>query len=163
MRVRCIEVVDQARTIYPLDGLKVFLRCDLRGRCAGKAMLRRKEREGVIRLNPEAYALDPAEMLSDTIPHEVAHLVAGFTGLGRGHDAGWRRIAIALGSSGRRCHDLDLTPARRTTRHLYRSTCGATVPVGPVAHKKIQAGAVYKMRKTAGHILRDGYQGPQRT
>lgn len=161
MRARCIEVADQARELYPLDGVKFRLRCDLRGQSAGQAIIKPKAREGVIRLNLEAYALAPQHMLDDTIPHEVAHVVAGITGLGRGHDAGWRRIAIALGSTGQRCHSLDLPPARRTTRHLYRSTCGTTVPVGPTSHKRIQAGQVYRVKKTGGKIHRDGYQGAQ--
>lgn len=161
LRARCIEVTQRARSTWDMAGLKVFLRFDLRGRAAGEAQLFRRKGEGILRLNVEAFHLAPAEMLEDTIPHEVAHLVAGWTRLGRGHDAGWRRIAVELGSSGKRCHTLNLTPARRTLQHTYRATCGTEVVLGPQRHARIQRGSSYRVNATGGKIEAAGYLGSQ--
>lgn len=159
LRARCVEVMDQACTLWDLQGLKVTLKLDLRGKCAGRAGASRTKGTGLIRLNIEAYRLDPKDMLEDTIPHEIAHIVAGWTGLGRGHDAGWRRIAIRLGSTGKRCHSLELTPARKTRRFAYQATCGTTVEVGPRRHSSIQLGKRYTVRRTGGAIKKDGFLG----
>lgn len=160
VRARVIEVADEARKHYNLAGMAMYLRLDLRGRCAGTAQLLRKERKGIIRLNPEAFHLDAKHLLRDTVPHEIAHLVAHWTRLGRHHDRGWRTIARSLGASGDRCHTLNLTPTRRTVRHRYRASCGTEVMLGPRQHEAVQAGRRgYRAKATGGMIERAGYLG----
>lgn len=67
----------------------------------------------------EKYAVD---MVNDTIPHEVAHLVCfKRPDLGKNHDAGWKRVCRSLGGDDSRTHNLEVTPAKQkvTTRYVY--------------------------------------------
>lgn len=100
---RVKEVVAQANEIYTLN-MNPEIRVDIKGtRIAGQAG--RKLGKLIIRLNPLFCEQSPEHMLNDTIPHEVAHLVCYCTGLGKGHDAGWKRVAKKLGSTGKTYHN----------------------------------------------------------
>jgi hypothetical protein len=47
--------------------------------------------------------------IDDTLLHEIAHALVGQA---HGHDQVWQATAVALGCSGRRCHDVQFTPPR---------------------------------------------------
>ena len=47
--------------------------------------------------------------IDEALLHELAHALVGKT---HGHDHVWQAQAIALGCSGRRCHDVQFTPPR---------------------------------------------------
>jgi predicted SprT family Zn-dependent metalloprotease len=123
----------------------VTIRYDLRGLAAGQAKCKRSRLTGEaydleLRFNREAMAKDWDHMVRETIPHEVAHLVAfARPDLGaNNHNAGWTRIARSLGCKGDRCHTMALTPARRRYRFKYVTDSGVTVLAGPKYHKRIQ-------------------------
>jgi predicted SprT family Zn-dependent metalloprotease len=63
----------------------------------------------VISLSYEFAKHAPAEEIHDTLLHEIAHALVGKA---HHHDDLWRAKAIAIGCSGRRCHDLHFTPPR---------------------------------------------------
>ncbi|TIC84407.1 SprT-like domain-containing protein [Nocardioides sp. GY 10127] len=56
----------------------------------------------VIGLSAPLTALASEDEVRDTILHEIAHALVGPH---HGHDAVWRRTALSIGSSGRRCVD----------------------------------------------------------
>ena len=123
----------------------VAIRYDLRGRAAGMACCKISRLTGeasdlALRFNREAMQLDWDHMVRETIPHEIAHLVAyAKPELGaKNHNAQWRRISQTLGCKGERCHKIQLTPARRVTRYKYRTDSGREVLAGPKHHKMIQ-------------------------
>ena len=79
-----------------------------------------------------------AEIL-DTILHEIAHALAGFE---HHHDAVWRNIALQIGCSGNRCHDIKfglprwimfcpgrcfVTTRKRRARRRICAQCGRPV------------------------------------
>jgi SprT protein len=111
---------------------------DLKGKTAGQARLKSNE----IRINlglllaPET----AEEMLKQTIPHEVAHLVHHklYPHDREWHGYYWRRIMIAFGLSPDRCHDMPTKPARNTRKFHYFCKCGEVYTVGLVRHKRIQ-------------------------
>jgi predicted SprT family Zn-dependent metalloprotease len=51
----------------------------------------------------------PDAEIDDTLLHEIAHALVGKA---HGHDQVWQAKAVALGCSGRRCHDVQFTPPR---------------------------------------------------
>ena len=118
---------------------------NLRGRAAGMACCKRtitgQAYDLELRFNREAMQKDWLYMVRETIPHEVAHLVAFAKPELRAkhHNTQWRRISQALGCKGERCHSIELTPAKRVTRYRYRTDSGAEVISGPKHHKQIQA------------------------
>src|SRR5690606_26926054 len=133
----CIEAAEEKFGKLPTIRIKF----DLKGRCAGQAGYR--PGEYFVRFNREALRVDWEHMVKETIPHEIAHIVAyAKPELGaKGHNAGWKRIAWALGCKGERCHTMKLTPARKTTRtrYFYRTDRGTELLVGPKHHANIQA------------------------
>ena len=58
----------------------------------------------------------PADM-RNTLLHEIAHALAGAK---HGHDRTWRAIALQIGCDGKRCHTMELAPAK----WFYRCSAG---------------------------------------
>ena len=63
----------------------------------------------VISMSYEFAKYAPADEIQDTILHEIAHALVGEA---HNHDEVWRAKAMAIGCSGRRCHDLQFTQPR---------------------------------------------------
>lgn len=149
---RCAEIqqtVQQcltlARQLYSTSIHTVDIRFDLRGRAAGEASLRGGQY--TLRFNSDMIAGDSYQrIVTVTVPHEVAHLVCYNNPLlGRAHNLGWRRVCIALGGTGERCHSEFVIYARGKT-YRYTTTLGHTVAVSGQLHGKIQQGAEYSVR-----------------
>jgi len=62
--------------------------------------------------------------LRDTVRHELAHVAAP---QGSGHGPVWKRLAIMLGDSGERCHDMAVTRKARFDWDLTCSCCGEQI------------------------------------
>lgn len=143
--------------VFLINGHNVLIDYSLRGQCAGMAV-----KEGdmyTIRINIDAYLLDPENMLNDTIPHEVAHLV--MFQLQRhmpahrkepAHGPRWQRICKSLGGSGDRCHALPLKPSRKTRKFLYELDSGREVILTSVRHNKLHR------RKVAHYMMGDTHE-----
>src|SRR5262249_23664084 len=70
-------------------------------------------RTQVITLAYEFARRAPAEEITDTLLHEIAHALVGQR---HHHDEVWRAKAQAIGCSGRRCHEVHFTPPRYIAR-----------------------------------------------
>lgn len=102
-------------------------------------------RERVIGLSAPLTVLHSEAEVRDTILHEVAHALVGPR---HGHDATWRRTALAIGCSGERCVPaeaprvepawLGVCPAGHTTGRHRRPervmTCVRCAPAFDLAH-----------------------------
>lgn len=172
------EVIALARRLYPdYTAPTPTISFDLRGRSVGGTA------RGSYHLtfNLDWYNADPVKYLANTVPHEVAHIVASATGRGEGHNMGWKRIDRSLGGTGERCATHDGTKverARSATEYLYINSFGREVWVGPVHHKRMQqygrdsknmtnAGLPYLRKyelkdRTGARITWDKYQGKSR-
>lgn len=136
------------------------------GNCA-KAHINRQGLVPVVTfiVNPEALEQDWTDMVEDTIPHEVAHLVNFLKPhTGKNHDRGWKRTCQILGGTGNRTAvngNYKLTPARVATKHRYRMPDGSEHILGPKRHAKLQKGtAAYRVSSTNEPILAANYIGP---
>lgn len=139
---RLHEVLNQAKDLYGFPAQDARVQFYEKGKAAGKAS---KTGCGmyVIKVNLEALEKHFDGYLADVIPHEVAHLVCYFDrSLGRRHDAGWKRVCIALGGTGSRTHSWKLTPARVTRLFRYVSDNGRSVTLSSVRHNRLQRGKV---------------------
>lgn len=150
------KVQDCIRTAEAKFGIKmpyVQIRFDLRGRAAGVAGMRM----GMfyLRFNRNHIALGGKtweHLLNETVPHEVAHTVCqAFPQYGRNHDAGWKRVCIALGGNGTRCYGENDAPEAVAQQRpwVYITTTGHEVRVTSAIHKKIQ-------NQHAGYIMKGG-------
>lgn len=111
-----------------------------------------KQRAGVCRFGPREIGLSAPltvlhsqEQVRDTILHEIAHALVGPR---HGHDAVWRRTALAIGCTGARCVPADaprvepawlgVCPAGHTTGRHRRPervmTCGRCASRFDLAH-----------------------------
>lgn len=125
-----------------LNANTVIVTTDVTGRIAGWA---RGLRDGKykLRFNREAIDLYYNDMVENTIPHEVAHLVCyARPEIGRKHDFGWKAVCRGLGGDDSRTHDMTLTAAKivPSRRQMYTLDSGRICEVGPKHHQMIQAG-----------------------
>lgn len=136
--------LSKAAELYNMPALEnTEIRFDMKGQSAIASASRRNGKL-ILRFNADAIGLDPAHVINNTIPHEVAHLVNYLdNSTGKNHDAGWKRVCIKLGGTGERVcgsRRLDaLKPARRTRKHEYRRPdTGGYVTLGNKYHRHIQ-------------------------
>lgn len=157
--------LEKARNHYGIsEPAQVEIDFSLRGKMAGQAGWRlhkvgRKKRAGDFRLrvNLEAYLLNPQEMLTDTVPHEVAHLVvaARFGPGPKPHGAEWQEVMRAcFGLTPQRTHCLPLTAARLVERRfIYTCKCREH-RLTSIRHQRIRRGKSTYRCKTCGETLR---------
>lgn len=94
------------------------------------------------------------DALLDTLPHELAHIVCQFNPhLGRGHNAGWQRVAATLGATPKaRFHSTAPTIYAVGETYIYTDTLGKERVYSQARHKKVQAGWYYTYRATGARV-----------
>lgn len=130
------------------------MRFDLRGRTAGQAQYRPRG-PWVIRYNLDLLRENADAFIAETVPHEVAHLVA-FLRHGpriRPHGAEWRAVMGEFGAIAQRCHHYDLSriSARKTRVFPYHCAC-TNHELTSIRHHRVQAGRIYLCRHCAAPL-----------
>lgn len=157
------QCIQAAEAKFGITMPAVQIRFDLRGRAAGMAGVQSNYQGGrtfYLRFNVKHMQLGGQtweHLLNDTVPHEVAHTVCqAFPKFGRNHDAGWKRVCLALGGNGRRCYGEDDAPEAIAANrpYVYITTNGSTVRVTKVIHSKIQMGHSYSFKGGKGNVNR---------
>jgi SprT protein len=140
----------EAETWLHLAMPQVEIRFDLRGTGAGQARIRSGS-FAVIRYNTTLLGLHPTQFVAETVPHEVAHVVA-FVKHGpriRPHGPEWQAVMRHFGVEPSRCHRYDVSRLRTRSlqRFLYRCSCG-THEISSIRHNRIRReGTVYLCRR----------------
>jgi SprT protein len=158
---RAREVLEEAARRYGRpDLLRTEVRLNLRGKAAGKAWL-----DGsAVAFNLKALEKAPEHVMTQTVPHEVAHLVAAKLG-DTGHGEVWKRVARELGCRGDRCHSIGLPSARRVRKWFYQAADGSEIGLSRKHHELVFANPVasitFRNRKTGSvaTISRENYVG----
>jgi len=152
VREQVSQVISKASKLYGVV-LTPEIDFGLSGRVAGQAAARRVN--GVLtsqrlRFNRDVILGDDYEdLLNNTIPHEVAHLVCfARPELGNNHNPGWKRVCRSLGGTGNRCHNYDVKYAAGTYRYI--ASCGTEVAISKILHRRIQQGQERRLRRTGG-------------
>lgn len=156
---KCLE---KAGKMYGLEEqmARVDIRIDIGGhRTAGQAGY--KGGYHYVRFHPDAVAKYYDEMVKDTIPHEVAHVVCHMNPtLGRNHNAGWKRVCRSLGGDDSRCHTMEFGNKPKREECWYRTTTGDLVDVGPIRHARLQKNTWVTYRaRGMGRIEASGFVG----
>lgn len=122
------QAEQHARNFYGINLPQASIDFSLRGRCAGQAKVYRNG-STCLRINQQLLVENLDDFLSNTIPHEVAHLVVNWRARKkrerpRPHGTEWRAVMEnCFGLDAKRCHSYQTTPARVVPRpFLY--TCG---------------------------------------
>ena len=146
IRNRVNQLIAQYEAKHP--GQKVpqmNIRFDLRGRAAGQAG--RRGFQYFMRFNKDMIMNQSWDnLLNDTVPHELAHVICFANGSDFGHGVFWRRTCQELGGSGERCHTEAVTYAKGRT-YVYTTSTGHTVNLSETKHRRIQAGSSYIFRE----------------
>lgn len=110
------------------------------GRAAGQV------RGNVVSINLQL--VDFQDHLSDTLAHELAHVVVDTARKHFGirhrrgdwspHGPVWKTVAQQLGDNGDRCHRLPLQPRHRVSRYLYRLPDGTERVLSAIRHNRLQ-------------------------
>lgn len=139
----CVELAKQK---YNVVIANLDIKFDLKGRAAG--MARVKYNHYSVRFNNQMMQDSGWQhLINDTVPHEIAHIVCFINPmLGRNHDMGWKRVCVALGGNGQRCHSEEVVYAKGNT-YRYITTSNAQINVSERVHKRIQAGVEYRVKR----------------
>lgn len=136
------RVLEIANKIYNTD-VKVTVKVDIRGtRIAGQAM--RKNGVYYIRLNPLFCEQSAEHMMTETIPHEVAHIIAFALKCDDGHGPKWTKIAKSLGCTGNRCHNERVYKENET--YYFAIVNDHKVQIRSSSYDKIQKGVKFKCK-----------------
>lgn len=116
-----VRYLNQARTLYNRPFATPTIGFDLSGTTAGKAYWTKNH----VQLNAVLYVENVQDFLVNTIPHELAHLIARQV-YGRAikpHGKEWQSVMRSLGVEPSRTHDYDVTNARTVTTYPYLCKC----------------------------------------
>ncbi len=145
---RTRQLIEQATRHFDLPLSQPQVRFDLRGKAAGMALFHPRG-DTVIRYNTQMLRENGQAFIEQTVPHEVAHLVARavFGSTVRPHGAEWRSIMTLFGAEPQRCHTFDVPRKnRRKMRHFsYRCTC-RDHSLSAIRHHRSLSGVVYICR-----------------
>lgn len=136
--------VAEANEKYGIN-LNPDIRFDLKGRASGQAGY--KGSKFYIRINPEAIEKGFDHVINNTVPHEVAHLVCYVKfPAERGHGRYWKTVSKNLGMRDvKRCHNIALTPTRKTRKFVYKLASGRMIEISSIRHNKIIKGQAYRV------------------
>ena len=151
---KCKQVYEIALRLYGVNLNVVRIQFNLKGRVAGWA----QQKRGIYtcRFNYDMISRGDAvalrDMIEDTVPHELAHIVCFMKReLGRNHDGGWQRVCRALGGTGKRTHDTEVVYGKGAT-YEYTTDRGHKVRMSDRHHAKVQAGMPLRYRKGKGTV-----------
>jgi len=165
--IRCAvrQTWQQANEFYNLGRLPLpEIDFSLRGRIAAQAGWRisprgesRQAAKLRLRFNLQAYAAHPAEMLNETVPHEISHLVVVLLWGGgcRPHGAQWQQVMRdCFGLEPQRTHRLPLKPTRTLSRDFVYACACRKHYLTRIRHGRIERGQSAYRCKDCGNILR---------
>lgn len=161
-RKKAFELIERAEQLFNIELPWIDITFDIKGKVSGYAGL--KKGSYFMQFNLEAVNKYWDDMVNSTLAHELAHIITHVMYKTMKHDADWRRVDLALGGSGERCHNYDLTPARKKSvvRYRYQTPSGAVAMVGPKIHKKLQGYRGWSpitMKKTGEMIVAEQFCG----
>ena len=148
VRARTHSLIHQAERHYEISLPDVEIQFDLRDKSAG--MVRFPESGNpLIRYNSLLLAENRETFLAQTVPHEVAHIVARtlYGPLISPHGIEWKSVMHFFGAEGRRCHQYDTSraTARRLRLYVYRCDCSEH-QLTSIRHNRIRTGQIYCCR-----------------
>ena len=145
------ETLERLKEHYPMITRPVVV-YDLRGRTAGWAIGSK-----TIRLNSDLLLTETEDMLRQTLPHEVAHIVQHqIYPRSKAHGYEWRRIMHYLGLPADRCHQYETVAVRKRARpYAYYCSCSEPHMVTETLHRRMQTGKVYQCRRCGQRLRKE--------
>lgn len=147
------DYLAKAESFYGREFETPTVEFGLRGSTSGRAYYLRN----LILLNRQLFHENQNKFLTNTIPHELAHLIS-FTLYGQagmGHKLHWKNVMRVLGVQASRCHCYQTTPARVVKRKFgYTCSCQRVRHLTAIKHNRILRGTNYICRICRTKIYR---------
>ena len=154
-RQQTLDLIRRAERHFGLRISQSGIHFDLKGKAAGMVVFPPGEKP-YIRFNPGLLMLNQAHFLAQTLPHEVAHLVARrlYGANIRPHGDEWKQVMAFYGADPIRCHNYELgnSCTRKIRRFTYRCGCRQH-QLTAIRHNRILKGQAY-FCKFCGESLR---------
>ncbi len=148
VREKTLELIRSARQRYRITLQDPDISFDLKGKAAGMVIFR----PGVnakVRYNQEILNGNAETFMLQTIPHEVAHVIARSRyGAGiKPHGPEWQGIMQDFGAEPKRCHNFSVgsSQSRRMRYFPYRCDCQSH-QLSTIRHNRTKKGVVYLCR-----------------
>jgi SprT protein len=152
------RLIEQAERGFRVSIPAPVLRFDLTGRAAGMVVFSRTG--ALIRYNQKLLTENGDTFLDQTVPHEVAHLVARtLHGAGiRPHGPEWKLIMAFFGAPAHRCHNFTTSSlSQRRMRYFnYRCDC-QDHKLSAVRHNRCRSGVTYLCRSCGSPLVSLSY------
>lgn len=155
LKSRVETCYQQAETFFKRPFPRPEVSFKLRGQKAGVAHLH----ENLLRFNLQLYRENSDDFLKQTVPHEVAHLVAHqmFGDRIQPHGEEWQLIMRGVYElPPHRCHNYAVK-RRTVTRYIYRCPCaGSDFPFSAQRHSLVRQGRRYLCRRCRNTLVYSG-------
>jgi SprT protein len=132
------------------------IRYDTKGRAAGQAWY--NDGNPFIKINPILLNENVETVINQTVPHEIAHIVADMIWNRiniRPHGREWASVMYLFGKRPNRCHSMDTTSIRMLRHggkeYLYKCNC-QTFKFSKTRHTKSLGGVVYTCKRCKSHV-----------
>ncbi|MET1078063.1 MAG: SprT family zinc-dependent metalloprotease [Pseudomonas sp.] len=148
---------EQAEIFFKRRFIRAEVSLKLRGQKAGVAHLD----ENLLRFNPQLYRENRDDFLTQTVAHEVAHMVARqmFGSRIQPHGEEWQLIMRGVyGLPPNRCHTYAIS-RRQATRYVYHCQCPDNdFAFSAQRHTLVTKGRRYLCRRCRGPLVFSGQQ-----
>ncbi|KPB54250.1 SprT family zinc-dependent metalloprotease [Pseudomonas syringae] len=155
LNARVETCYQQAEAFFKRTFKRPVVSFQLRGQKAGVAHLH----ENLLRFNPQLYKENAEDFLRQTVPHEVAHLIAHqlFGGSIQPHGEEWQLIMRGVYElPPNRCHTYAVK-RRSVIRYIYRCPCpDSDFPFSAQRHSMIRKGRCYLCRRCREPLVFSG-------
>jgi SprT protein len=134
---------------------KIDIRFDLTGLTAGQAVI--LGRKHIIRYNLQMARSQPEVFITETVPHEVAHVVTNVLfGRIKPHGKEWRSIMAFFGiPEPERCHNFDMQDVHVRGQRRWPYACDCTThQLSTTRHYRVLRGTQKYLCRNCGKPLR---------
>lgn len=136
----CISIAKRQWTSVDFD--YPIVKYNVRGTTGGKA----SRVSWMVDFNPVLLIENEDDFISQTVPHEIAHLIARklWSNI-KPHGREWKLVMTIFGAKPRATHSYDISRVQVRTVNKFMWTCeccGSDIPVGMNVHQKMLKGRV---------------------
>jgi SprT protein len=149
------QLVASAEHHFNLPPIQPEIHFDLKGKAAGLLVIY-KSGQYKIRYNNTLLEQYGDQFLAQTVPHEVAHLIAHrLYGPGiKPHGKAWRSIMKYFNTPAIRCHNYDTTNSTVRKIRYFNYRCGCrNHRISAIRHNRVLAGTTYLCRLCGSSLV----------
>lgn len=144
------SLIETANKLYQRNFEMPTIKYTLNGRVSGKAY----HIANVVDFNKILLTENVDTFIHQTVPHEIAHIIAFKVFGTSGHDRAWKHVMARFGVEPKRCHSYSIenVKKRHVTTFVYKCQCREHT-ITSIRHNKILKGASYRCNQCKTKIV----------